>query len=78
MEGLQREGKQNENTLVLLVLLQTPRLLEPAVVHDGWSGVAGRLQLNQQHHLFFFNLFHYYMNLLVVDDIPFKKHTSFF
>jgi hypothetical protein len=38
---------QREKKLVLLVLLQSPRLLEPAVIHDGWSGEAGGLQQNQ-------------------------------
>jgi hypothetical protein len=28
-------------------LLQSPRLLEPAVVHDGWSREAGGLHQNQ-------------------------------
>jgi hypothetical protein len=35
----------------LLVLLQSPSLLDQAVVHDGLVGEAGGLQQDQQPHL---------------------------
>jgi hypothetical protein len=38
---------RRDKNLALLVLLQSPRLLEPAVVHDGWSGEAVGLHQNQ-------------------------------
>jgi hypothetical protein len=68
---------QREKEVVLLVLLQSPRLLEPAVVHDGLSGEARGLQQDQCHQLIFSRILHCCMNLLDVDDIPFRKHTCF-
>jgi hypothetical protein len=37
-------------TLLAVVVLQSPPLLEPAVAHDRWSGEAGGLQHNHSHH----------------------------
>jgi hypothetical protein len=49
------EFNQNIRTLVALFLLQSPRLLEPIVVHGDWSGEAGGLQQEQRHQRVFFN-----------------------
>jgi hypothetical protein len=66
---------QREKEVVLLVLLQSPRLLDLVVIHDGLSGEAGGLQQDQRHQLIFSKILHCCMNLLDVDDIPLKKHT---
>jgi hypothetical protein len=49
------EFNQNIYVLVALFLLQSPCLLEPAVVHDSWSGEAGGLQQEQCHQRVFLN-----------------------
>jgi hypothetical protein len=48
---------KQKKTLLAVVVLQSPHLLEPVVAHDGGSGEAVGLQHNHSHHGTHFGLF---------------------